>query len=103
MAQEAMVRLFRAIKRVDDPHAWVYLVATNLVRDRWRRQFRYASALRMLGAATHRRELSALPHVGGVRDGVPDAAEVGDEDDRSVCPNPTALGRRGLGTSRRCR
>lgn len=40
IAQEAFTRLFARLTAVRDPKAWVYLVATNLCRDRWRGQER---------------------------------------------------------------
>lgn len=43
-AQEALVRVWARWVRVRDPHAYVYLVATNLVRGEWRDRARRAEA-----------------------------------------------------------
>lgn len=48
IAQEALVRLFTRWRGVREPRAWVYLVATNLVRDHWSRAHRQAGALTFL-------------------------------------------------------
>lgn len=42
-AQEAFVRLFSRWRTVRDPKGFLFLVATNLVRDEWRRQARHRS------------------------------------------------------------
>jgi RNA polymerase sigma-70 factor (ECF subfamily) len=42
-AQEAFVRLFARWRAVRDPKGFLFLVATNLVRDEWRRQARQRS------------------------------------------------------------
>jgi RNA polymerase sigma-70 factor (ECF subfamily) len=44
-AQEAFVRLFARWRGVRDPKGFLFLVATNLVRDEWRRQTRQRSLL----------------------------------------------------------
>jgi len=46
-AQEALVRLFSRFGTVRDPHAWLYLVATNLLKDHWKRQARADRASRL--------------------------------------------------------
>lgn len=46
-AQEALVRLFARFGSVRDPHAWLYLVATNLLKDHWKRQGRADKAARL--------------------------------------------------------
>jgi RNA polymerase sigma-70 factor (ECF subfamily) len=43
-AQEALVRVWSRWLGVRDPHAYVYLVATNLVRGEWRERARRAEA-----------------------------------------------------------
>ena len=40
MAAEAFTRLLGRWRRVDDPRGFLYVVATNLVRDHWRREER---------------------------------------------------------------
>ncbi len=49
MAQESFTRLFARWVKVRDPQAYVFLIATNLVRDHWRRAARERSALRTVG------------------------------------------------------
>lgn len=48
VAQEAFVRLFGRLRAVRDPRAWLFLVATNLVRDEWRRRARHRDAVEAL-------------------------------------------------------
>lgn len=45
VAQEAFVRLFSRWRSVANPRGFVFLVATNLVRDEWRRQGRQRTLL----------------------------------------------------------
>lgn len=45
VSQEAFVRLFARWRSVADPRAFVFIVATNLVRDEWRRRTRHAALL----------------------------------------------------------
>jgi RNA polymerase sigma-70 factor (ECF subfamily) len=40
VAQEAFTRLYVRFRRVRDPRAWLFFVATNLARDHWRRSTR---------------------------------------------------------------
>ena len=40
VAQEAFTRLYVRFRRVRDPRAWLFFVATNLSRDHWRRSSR---------------------------------------------------------------
>lgn len=40
IASEAFTRLLSRWRRVEDPKGFLYVVATNLVRDHWRREFR---------------------------------------------------------------
>ena len=51
VAQESLVRLWSRWLGVRDPHAYVYLVATNLVRAEWRRRGRHRDLVERLGAA----------------------------------------------------
>lgn len=48
VAQEAFIRLFARWRKVTNPRGFVFLVATNLVRDEWRRQGRQRSLLAAL-------------------------------------------------------
>lgn len=43
-AQESFVRLFSRWTSVREPRPWLYLVATNIVRDRWKQQVRQERA-----------------------------------------------------------
>lgn len=56
IAQEAFARLFARWAGVRDPKAYVYLVATNLARERWRRAVRerttYADVAHRAAAAS---------------------------------------------------
>lgn len=49
-AQEALVRVWARWVRVHDPHAYVYLVATNIVRHEWRLRARRADAWKRAAA-----------------------------------------------------
>lgn len=48
-AQESLVRVWSRWLGVRDPHAYVYLVATNLVRTEWRERARRAEAFQRAG------------------------------------------------------
>jgi RNA polymerase sigma-70 factor, ECF subfamily len=48
IATEAFTRLLARWTTVDDPRAYLYVVATNLVRDHWRRRDRERRALSLL-------------------------------------------------------
>lgn len=50
IATEAFVRLMARWRRLDNPHAYLYKIATNLVRDHWRRTERERRALRTVAA-----------------------------------------------------
>lgn len=45
IAAEAFTRLLSRWTTVQEPRPWLYMTATNLVRDRWRRQERESRAL----------------------------------------------------------
>lgn len=45
LAQEAFTRLLTRWVKVDDPHAYVFRIATNLVRRNWRNRARQDSAV----------------------------------------------------------
>jgi len=66
-AQEALVRVWSRWVGVRDPHAYVYLVATNLVRNEWRDRSRRAEALKRVAET---RPDAYLDNDGGVRDAV---------------------------------
>lgn len=51
-AQEAFTRLFGRFRAVRTPRAWLFLVATNLVRDEWRRRARQRDTMVALASAT---------------------------------------------------
>jgi RNA polymerase sigma-70 factor, ECF subfamily len=52
IAAEAFTRLMSHWSVPDDPHAYLYRIATNLVNDHWRRTRRERTALRSLAAGT---------------------------------------------------
>jgi RNA polymerase sigma-70 factor, ECF subfamily len=60
IASEAFTRLMSHWSRPDDPHAYLYKIATNLVHDHWRRTRRERLALRSI-AAGQRHEWAAAP------------------------------------------
>lgn len=66
LTQEAFVRLFGRWRQVEEPRAYVYLVATNLARRTWKRRSTEAAALR---TAYAREDVVAGPDV-AVRDAV---------------------------------
>lgn len=51
VAQEAFVRLYARFVKVREPKPWLYLVATNIVRDRWKQQARRDRATALLRPA----------------------------------------------------
>lgn len=51
VAQEALVRVWSRWRAVDDPRAYVYVIATNLVRAEWRRRGRGRELVDRLAAA----------------------------------------------------
>ena len=51
-ATEAFVRLVRDFDQIDEPRAWLYTVAANLVRDHWRSRGRESRAYERLTAGT---------------------------------------------------
>jgi len=50
IASEAFTRLMSHWSTPDDPHAYLYKIATNLIRDHWHRTRRTRSALRSIAA-----------------------------------------------------
>src|SRR5260370_30144381 len=59
IASEAFVRLLSRLTRVESPQSYLYMIATNLIRDHWRRTERERRATRSVtaGAAP-----DPLPH-----------------------------------------
>ena len=54
IASEAFVRLLARWTRVDSPQSYLYMIATNLVRDHWRKTERERRAMRSVTAARRR-------------------------------------------------
>jgi RNA polymerase sigma-70 factor (ECF subfamily) len=48
IASEAFTRLLARWSSLDNPQSYVYMIATNLVRDQWRKAGRERTALRLL-------------------------------------------------------
>ena len=51
IASEAFTRLLSRWSTLDNPQSYLYMIATNLVRDHWRRSGRERKAIRTLTAA----------------------------------------------------
>jgi RNA polymerase sigma-70 factor (ECF subfamily) len=67
VASEAFVRLCGRLSGVREPRAWLYMVATNLVRDGWARDNRQRAVLDLL---RRRREVPVAAFDPSVRDAV---------------------------------
>ena len=52
IASEAFVRLLARWTRVDSPQSYLYMIATNLIRDHWRKTERERRAIRSVTAST---------------------------------------------------
>jgi RNA polymerase sigma-70 factor (ECF subfamily) len=65
IAAEAFTRLLGRWRRVEDPRGFLYVVATNLMRDQWRRDGRRTRALSRLRMERPREDQPTDP---GVRD-----------------------------------
>ena len=65
VASEAFVRLLPAWGRAEDPRAFLYTTAANLVRDRWRREGTRRRGLAFLRQAV---QITVPAHDGSVRD-----------------------------------
>src|SRR5436305_10113952 len=52
IASEAFTRLLARWSRLDNPQSYLYMIATNLVRDHWRKSGRERKALRAVSAAS---------------------------------------------------
>jgi len=50
IASEAFTRLLARWSSLDNPQSYLYMIATNLVRDHWRKRGRERRALRAVGA-----------------------------------------------------
>jgi RNA polymerase sigma-70 factor (ECF subfamily) len=50
LAMEAFTRLIGKLRKVDDPVGYLYVIATNLIRDHWRRTRRERTAIRLVTA-----------------------------------------------------
>jgi RNA polymerase sigma-70 factor (ECF subfamily) len=61
IASEAFVRLLSRWARVDSPQSYLYMIATNLVRDHWRKTERERRAMRNFTAGA---DLDAVTHPG---------------------------------------
>ena len=51
IASEAFTRLLSRWSRLDNPQSYLYMIATNLVRDHWRKTGRERKAIRTMTAA----------------------------------------------------
>src|ERR1700678_545774 len=61
IASEAFVRLLARWTRVESPQSYLYMIATNLVRDHWRKTERERRAMRSVGAVA---EADIVTHPG---------------------------------------
>jgi len=51
IASEAFTRLLSRWSGLDNPQSYLYMIATNLVRDHWRKSGRERNAIRVMTAA----------------------------------------------------
>src|SRR3954452_17320235 len=58
IASEAFVRLLPRWTRVDSPQSYLYMIATNLIRDHWRKAERERRAIRSVTAGAVRDEVA---------------------------------------------
>jgi len=61
IASEAFVRLLSRWTRVDSPQSYLYMIATNLIRDHWRKAERERRAIRSVTAGAALQEVAAYP------------------------------------------
>ena len=61
IASEAFVRLLARWTRVDSPQSYLYMIATNLIRDHWRKTERERRAMRSVTAGAALQEVAAYP------------------------------------------
>ncbi|HEV2638447.1 MAG TPA: RNA polymerase sigma factor [Actinocrinis sp.] len=62
VAMEAFTRLIGKLRKVDDPVGYLYVIATNLIHDHWRRTRRERTAMRLV-TATAKESVSARGEV----------------------------------------
>jgi RNA polymerase sigma-70 factor, ECF subfamily len=58
IASEAFVRLLSRWTKLDNPQSYLYMIATNLVRDHWRKTERERRAMRTVTAGSEREPVS---------------------------------------------
>ena len=68
IAAEAFVRLLARWTKVDSPQSYLYMIATNLVRDHWRRAERERRAMRSVTAGADRDAVTNPVQDADVRD-----------------------------------
>jgi RNA polymerase sigma-70 factor (ECF subfamily) len=61
IASEAFVRLLARWTKVDSPQSYLYMIATNLIRDHWRKTERERRAIRSVTAGAALQEEVAYP------------------------------------------
>jgi len=61
IASEAFVRLLARWTKVDSPQSYLYMIATNLIRDHWRKAERERRAIRSVTAGAALQEVAAYP------------------------------------------
>jgi RNA polymerase sigma-70 factor (ECF subfamily) len=61
IASEAFVRLLSRWTKVDSPQSYLYMIATNLIRDHWRKTERERRAIRSVTARAAMQEEVAYP------------------------------------------
>jgi RNA polymerase sigma-70 factor (ECF subfamily) len=68
IAAEAFVRLLARWTKVDSPRSYLYMIATNLIRDHWRRAERERRAMRSVTAGADRDAVTNPVQDADVRD-----------------------------------
>ena len=68
IAAEAFVRLLARWTKVDSPRSYLYMIATNLIRDHWRRAERERRAMRSVTASADRDAVTNPVQDADVRD-----------------------------------
>jgi RNA polymerase sigma-70 factor (ECF subfamily) len=63
IASEAFTRLLARWSRVENPHSYLYMIATNLVRDHWRKMERERRAMRTAAASASQEQPGPGPDV----------------------------------------
>lgn len=72
VASEAFTRLLSRWRRVEDPKGFLYVVATNLVRDHWRREGRRRNATARIKLERQRETAAPDPSVRDIVDRLPE-------------------------------